>query len=275
MKLLVIEDDPGDVRLTQLHLQRVGFEHELESAASMAAGLELAAARGHDLILTDLGLPDADGTTVVERLIEVVPEVPVVVLSGSEDEGVASVRAGAQDFIPKSELSGVGLVRSIRFAIERQGLGLRLARDEDEVRARVSGAGTLELGRLRNGLSLRSEGPAAPTLRESAPKVYATLAERYAELLQAALSAEAVEEVEHVEGCYALADKLAYMASEPSDLIDLHMSALHQVTAELSAKRESAAKVGEAATELLIRMLSYLASAYRQDSLRQRRATQG
>lgn len=272
MRLLMIEDNPTDVRMAQLHLERAKFEHELVSAGTLAAGLKLLADRPPSVVLADLGLPDADGTQVVERLVEAAPELPVIVLSGNEAEGVASVRAGAQDFLPKSELSGAVLARAIRFAVERQALTQRLAGGEGEVRARLRSAGALDLSRLRRGLSLRRDDLEAPPLQESAPSVYATLTERYGELLLAALDPARAAGVEHVEACYAVADRLAYMACVPKDLIDLHLSALAQVQGG-AARREAPPALAQAAPEHLVRMLSYLASVYRQDSLRQRRSS--
>jgi diguanylate cyclase (GGDEF)-like protein len=72
-------------------------------------------------ILLDLGLPDADGVEGLERLRIVAPDVPVVVLTGTDDEsvGLQALQSGAQDYLVKGRVDGQVLARSVRYAIER------------------------------------------------------------------------------------------------------------------------------------------------------------
>ena len=127
--LLLIEDNPGDARLLEAFLDVSGAEmFQINRARTLEAGLERIARGGVDLVLLDLGLPDSVGLDTFTLLKRQAPQLPVVVLTGLEDEEVAleAVGLGAQDFLPKSELSGSLLVRSILYAMERQRLVVQL-----------------------------------------------------------------------------------------------------------------------------------------------------
>jgi diguanylate cyclase (GGDEF)-like protein len=77
-----------------------------------------------DVILTDLNLPDSHGLDTLAELIEKNPEVPIIVLSGIEDEKLAlsAVKSGAQDYLIKGQIDYERLIRSIRYSIERHHL---------------------------------------------------------------------------------------------------------------------------------------------------------
>ncbi|HEY2636190.1 MAG TPA: diguanylate cyclase, partial [Solirubrobacteraceae bacterium] len=82
-----------------------------------------------DCLLLDLSLPDADGLEAVEQVRDADPAVPIVVLTGNDDEriGVRAVKAGAQDYLIKGRADGVQLSRAIRYAIERKRAEAELA----------------------------------------------------------------------------------------------------------------------------------------------------
>lgn len=269
MRILLLEDNPGDVALAKVHLRGLELDHQLTAHQTLAAGLEAMRAEPPDVILLDLGLPDSQGLPTLERVREASREVPVVVLSASEQEGLACVRAGAQDFLPKSELSSAVLARAMLFAIERLRLQQRLQPSSDEVRQRLEQAG-LDLEQVAHGLSVCSRDPSAPSLSESSPQVFEELGGRYAELLRGSLKPGAGE-LSAIEARYALADQLAYLAGKPKDVLELHRRALHQVAAELSAVEQRG--LARAGPELLTELLCHLIGAYRQHSLAHRRSS--
>ena len=96
----------------------------------------MAAARPHmlegrfDAVLLDLSLPDSRGLATVEQAASLNPRLPIIVLTGLDDEGIATeaVRKGAQDYLIKGNVDGALLVRSIRYAVERK-------RAEEAIRA--------------------------------------------------------------------------------------------------------------------------------------------
>jgi DNA-binding NtrC family response regulator len=100
-RILVVDEEQSTRELLQSGLARQGFE--VVTAASAAAGLELAAASRFDVLLSNVGLGQANGTTLCEQLIRKQPDVPVVVITGvgEVEPAVAAIRAGAYDLICK------------------------------------------------------------------------------------------------------------------------------------------------------------------------------
>jgi PAS domain S-box-containing protein len=121
LDVLLVEDNPGDARLIREMLNDVPAARlRLHHADRLAAGLERL--DGVDVVLLDLSLPDSHGLQTFQRVRERAPSVPVVVLTGLDDETVAvrAVQEGAQDYLPKGQVDGQLLVPSLRYAIERQ-----------------------------------------------------------------------------------------------------------------------------------------------------------
>jgi serine phosphatase RsbU (regulator of sigma subunit) len=119
---LLIEDNRGDARLIQEYLGEVeGLAFRLEHADRLAAGLERLARGGIDVVLLDLSLPDSRGLDTFVRLHAAAPEVPVVVLTGFNDEilAIKAVQEGAEDYLVKGSVTSSLLARSLRYAIER------------------------------------------------------------------------------------------------------------------------------------------------------------
>ena len=126
-KVLLIEDNPGDARLVREMLSEINdptFRFDIECASKLSAGLEFLAQNKVDVILLDLSLPDSHGLDTFFKVYEHSPDVPIVVLSGFNDEtlSIEAVKNGAQDYLVKGHVDGHLLKRSIRYAIERQGV---------------------------------------------------------------------------------------------------------------------------------------------------------
>jgi len=111
--------------------------HEVTHCAQMATGLAQLEVEPIDVMLTALHLPDADGVEVVHRVRRVARHLPLVVLSGPDEDAVAqaAVRSGAQDYLPKAGLDGPLIDRSVRYAWERA--RLEAALEESEARLRI------------------------------------------------------------------------------------------------------------------------------------------
>ncbi|MCA1597532.1 MAG: hybrid sensor histidine kinase/response regulator, partial [Chloroflexi bacterium] len=129
--ILLVEDNPADARLVQLLLADArALHYTLVHVDRLATAVEtLTSGCPVDAILLDLGLPDGQGLTTVTRLRGVAPRVPIVIMSGNDDEAVAvaGVRDGAQDYLVKGRVEADGLARALRYAIERQEAETRLA----------------------------------------------------------------------------------------------------------------------------------------------------
>lgn len=123
MRILLVEDDPEDAELVQGALDEVkGLAFSLTRAWRFAEALEILDHESFDLVLLDLWLPDASGFDTLAGVRGRSPGVPVVVLSGLDDEsfGIDAVRHGALDYLVKGRVDAACLARSIRNAIDRR-----------------------------------------------------------------------------------------------------------------------------------------------------------
>jgi diguanylate cyclase (GGDEF)-like protein len=123
LRVLQFEDAAVDRLLVAENLAAaIGARFELTQVHRLADGLAALAAGAPDAILLDLGLPDCQGADTFARVHALAPGTPILVLTGLNDEalGAQLVKAGAQDYLPKSEMSGGMLARAIRYAIERK-----------------------------------------------------------------------------------------------------------------------------------------------------------
>jgi signal transduction histidine kinase len=122
VSILLVEDNPGDARLTRELLADVpSFDFDLEHAESVAAAVTMLTERRMDVVLLDLSLPDSHGVEGIAALQRVSPTTPVVVLTGRSDDAVAIdvLQAGAEDYLIKGMGDGQLMVRAIRYSIER------------------------------------------------------------------------------------------------------------------------------------------------------------
>ncbi len=121
----MIEDNPSDKELMSIYLRDVyAGQSILFTADTLTKGLALIETNPIDVIILDLSLPDSWGLETFKKLHAEVPRVPIIVLTGLEDEtiGIDAVKMGAQDFLIKGKVKGKGFQRSISYSIERHKL---------------------------------------------------------------------------------------------------------------------------------------------------------
>jgi DNA-binding NtrC family response regulator len=124
-KILLIEDNRGDARLLDEMLKEVpGIKFKLVWADRLDRGIEYLKDEDIELVLLDLGLPDSQGFETFTKIHASVPELPIIVMTGLNDEKLAleAVREGAQDYLVKGQVDGNLLIRAIRYAMERKKL---------------------------------------------------------------------------------------------------------------------------------------------------------
>ncbi len=120
---LLVEDNPGDRRLIREMLAEVSsITFDVQYADRLQAAIEYLGQNKVEVILLDLGLPDSQGLETLRKIYAQVPELPIVVLTGLNDEmiGVQAVNEGAQDYLIKGQVDTHLLRRTIRYAIERK-----------------------------------------------------------------------------------------------------------------------------------------------------------
>jgi len=137
LRLLIVEDDIVDRKLLDRLLAQSSLGAcDVRHADRLATALDLLKEHSFDIILLDLGLPDSQGMDSVSRLQGCAPHVPIIVLSGLDDENTATqaVQMGVQDYLIKGEVNASLLMRAIRYALERKKAERQLQATEQRYR---------------------------------------------------------------------------------------------------------------------------------------------
>jgi signal transduction histidine kinase len=137
LAILLVDDNLGDARLVRETLrEQDAHGAKLTHVECMSAAEKYLAEHSADIILLDPGLPDAQGLDAVRRVHAAAPGIPLVVLTGLDDESLATraMQAGAQDYLVKGQVETRALLRALRYAVERK----RLDRLKDEFVSTVS-----------------------------------------------------------------------------------------------------------------------------------------
>lgn len=117
IKLLMIEDNPGDARLISEMIKEAGEYHfDVLHAIRLDEGLKYLVTNEFDVILLDLCLPDSSGIDTFNIMNYNAQDVPIIVLSGLEDEifAVSAVGRGAKEYLVKGDINSQSLLNSIK-----------------------------------------------------------------------------------------------------------------------------------------------------------------
>ncbi|MGI9189787.1 MAG: PAS domain S-box protein [Longimicrobiaceae bacterium] len=177
IRVLLVEDNPTDTELTRALLAGApapGFE--LTATPRLGGALTLLPERRFDLVLLDLSLPDARDLDGLHLVRAEAPGLPIVVLTGREDEVIAlqAVRGGAQDYLVKSRLGPEVLLRSIRYALERHRLRARLEQSllrRDEAESELKQREEYFRALIENSSNVITVTEADGTIRYESPSV--------------------------------------------------------------------------------------------------------
>jgi len=123
-RVLLIEDNPGDADLVRLRLVESDSEVQVNCVPRLSNALACLDAETPTLVLLDLNLPDSHGAETFRKIMEKAPNVPVVILSGQDDQVLAmkALHHGVQDYLVKGDITGKQLERALRYAVERKTL---------------------------------------------------------------------------------------------------------------------------------------------------------
>jgi EAL domain-containing protein (putative c-di-GMP-specific phosphodiesterase class I)/FixJ family two-component response regulator len=147
ISVVLVEDDPADARLVEeMVMGGIGDRFELTCLSGLSDARSHLSRHGAACVLLDLSLPDAVGLEGLEALRAEFGEIPIVIITGLDDEDIAveALHAGAQDYLIKEEIRGDVVRRAVQYAVERK-------RGEDEV-ARLSRQNTLILNSAVEGI---------------------------------------------------------------------------------------------------------------------------
>jgi len=153
VNILMVEDNPGDAQLLQEHLtDGLGAGYRITHCDRLGEALKFLDREVCDIILLDLSLPDSRGLPTFLNLHGKASDIPIVILTGFDDESLASqaMQRGAQDYLPKNSINGHQLARTIRYAIERK-------QWEETIRSREERINRMQkmeaIGRLSGGIA--------------------------------------------------------------------------------------------------------------------------
>lgn len=164
--VLLIEDNKADARLAELLLDEIApNQFRFTWTPSLADALAKAAHRNFHVALLDLSLPDSQGLEALSKLHGQAPTLPIVVLTGTDDDQLAikALQLGAEDYLVKGQGSAELVRRAIRYAIERANADATLKRSEGRFRAIFENAG-LGIGLIDRHGHLFSVNPALQTM---------------------------------------------------------------------------------------------------------------
>lgn len=225
IKLLLVEDNPGDARYIKEILKDVHrVDFAVEHAERMTKAIAYLDNDKFDVILLDLGLPDSHGFETFEQIHQHSPSLPVVILSGNKDGSLASraVEAGAQDFQIKGEVDELTLARSIRYAIKRQ-----VIRDKMEaLKTKTSNERDTVFTPKVNNAEIDTNQP----LKQRDNNRFVLLTRKYKEILETAIKRSSFDSRDDIAKVLQLmAKELGMAKAQETDLLDLHANALNSI----------------------------------------------
>ncbi|MDD5730618.1 MAG: response regulator, partial [Candidatus Omnitrophica bacterium] len=162
IRILLVEDNPGDARLLKEYLEESkALQFEMTHAEKLSSALSHMENAHFDVILLDLMLPDSQGLDTFTRINTQASGVPVVVMSGIADETVAikAVHEGAEDYLVKGQVNSNLLARALRYAIERHRMKMALRSQSlvDDLTGLYNHRGFLALAGQQLKLSRRTQ----------------------------------------------------------------------------------------------------------------------
>ncbi len=136
--ILLIEDNPGDVRLVEIFLGESDLKNsDILNCRTLEDAHKALSSDQFDVVLLDFNLPDSAGIETLTSVLSTYPKSNVIVFTGLEDKkmGIRALQAGAQDYLVKGNFSADFLVKTLRFAIERNRNQIRLEKAQKEANA--------------------------------------------------------------------------------------------------------------------------------------------
>ena len=210
LRVLLIEDNPGDATLFEHHLSADDTDSfppaRVTHVTDLDAGIDELGGDSYDIVLLDLGLPESTGLATLDRYNNAVndreeqPSVPVIVLTGLQDEAAAveAIERGAQEYLVKDDIDGPLLHRAIRHGLERHRQAKRLRRQNDRLERFahvVSHDLRNPLGVAQGRVEMIDDDEHAPIVADNLDRMEAIIDD----VLTLAREGKAVEETEPVD----------------------------------------------------------------------------
>ncbi len=174
VKVLLVEDTLSDAELLMHWLRRVPVHHfSITHAQSWSDTLELIRRETFDVLLLDLSLPDSKGLETILRARAAVPHMPIIVMTGNEDEAIAleAARHGIEDYLVKDSTDSRGIARAIRYAVESSRACEALSRSREMLHAISEGTSDPVYAKDLSGRYLLANAAAAHLVGKEAEEI--------------------------------------------------------------------------------------------------------
>ena len=232
-RLLLVEDARSDARIVENFLSRSKQDHyEITFATTLAEAIAHLGRGETDVTLLDLTLPDSAGMDTLTRVHAEAPDVPIVVLTGLDDDDLAMrcVAAGAQDYLCKSEMTPHNLRRVLGYALSRVREGQLQA-----LRTMLQGCQALSSQQM-SGPVTRALAGLSP-IKDRDPEAFQRFQDTWCVLLERYMDYLRVKTDKPRDLMEILATHLGDLGAAPRDLIDIHVSALDTAARRLKQSR--------------------------------------
>jgi DNA-binding NarL/FixJ family response regulator len=257
--VLLIEDNPGDARLFEEYLVHAKFpKFTVQHYDRLSTGLARAVVGDVDVVLLDLNLPDSQGIDTVVGARAALPDVPIVVLTGIQDQDVAvrAVQEGAQGLLFKNRVDDKSLKQSIQYAIQRHRIqhDIREARkDYDTKKCVAVGAAAAPLMPFLDAFSFGQK-----TLREEDARKFSGHFDRILASLTEHRTGDPLAAFSYQ--LRSLAHELAKVNAGPRDVLEIALNALHARLAHNEIHDRNMEH--ERGTQAVVGLMAHLAAFY-------------
>lgn len=265
IRILLIADDHGDggivYTLLMQMVQTVPFV--ITTLQQIDVALNQLNQPSYDLVLLDFSLPACEGIQTFKQIHTQAPDLPIIILSSFEDtaSAIEAVRQGAQDYLVKGQIDSRLLVRSIRYAIERQRLRLT-PQTEHWQHQQERELSLLEQLTNYQATVIASKLYCNLPLEETVTEEFQRLVEHYRQLLELAMEQRQYRVTHDIdEQMRGIAEQLGFLKASPRDVIALHTIAIKPRMAQMSSVK--AEIYMEEARIMVLQLMGYLASYYR------------
>ncbi len=268
IKVLLVEDNPGDARLVEIALSEPGpVLFKLDRVGLLSAALRRLEKDEFELILLDLSLPDSHGLDTVISVRKKHQDVPIVVLTGLDNEtnALEALRIGAQDYLVKGTATGETLRRTIRYAIERRKILKDLKNHQY-----ISEEDEREILDVLKGYRVFADSDKSPFVATTSekeplsvrmPKFVEDMSELYKEYFDAKVCEKQNESAEiEVD---ALIERLVDKGAGPRDIMAMHLQCMEaRQDTENKKNIKSMALQGQF---IALEIMGHLVNAYRKN----------
>jgi DNA-binding NarL/FixJ family response regulator len=254
--LLLVEDNPADADLVRELLEQAGEPFRVELVGKVSEATRRLRSEHVDVVLLDLHLPDASGVQTVQAVRAIAEEVPIVVLTGTDDRDLAisCIDAGAQDYLCKGEIRPTSLSRSIGYAITRIRETQQRELQDTLTRFRT-------LSSTTTGTSVTGAIAGTGAVRRRYPNAFQELVRDYTNMLEEYLGQLTSRRSKPREEMERVVTRLGDAGAGPRDLMDVHIAALD--TTAIASSGERARLLAVEGRLLALEMMGMLVDYYR------------